>query len=234
MKTKENTIPLPQSSTPPKEYWFGQLKSICHDACHTRHACTEGFRQMLESDNVEQMMATWRANWDDLVRSKYADILRQRLPQLYPSIKAEMNAAGVYLNECPENAQKYVRVIVTDCTAPVHIYGHAEAYVLGTATVTAHDNAQVYNYSAADAYIILLDDSFGQAWAGRITAMGRSSVHCCCQCTLNGSVICITAGGTVDVLRFRYITASGDAVVRCAPHRNIHLLGNARLEDPSV
>lgn len=143
-----------------KQTPFNILKQTCYDACHERHACAEGYRQMLASENVSQMMATWRNNWEDVVQSKYADIIRTELPKQYPSIKAEMNEAGIYHNECPDNARQFVKVIITDTENPIHIYGDASAYILGDAKVIVHDHAQVYNYHAK-ADVTLLDHSYG-------------------------------------------------------------------------
>ena len=42
---------------------FQTLKETCNRACHERHACAKGYKQMLASGNVSQMMATWRDNW---------------------------------------------------------------------------------------------------------------------------------------------------------------------------
>ncbi len=139
---------------------FDILKQTCHDACHERHACTEGYKQMLASETVGQMMATWRNNWEDIVQSKYADIIRKELPKQYPALKAEMNAAGIYLNECPSNARQFVKVIITDNETTIHIYGDAKAYIIGDAKVTVHDHAQVYNYRA-HAEVELLAHSYG-------------------------------------------------------------------------
>ena len=101
---------------------FHQLKEICTTACHTRHACAEGYRAMLATENISQLMAVWRANWEDIVESKYADIINDRLPSLYPTLRAEMNAAGIYVNECPKTAPEFVRVLVTDFDYLVEIH----------------------------------------------------------------------------------------------------------------
>ena len=90
---------------------FHQLKDICTTACHDRHACVEGYRAMLATENISQLMAVWRANWEDIVESKFADIANDRLPALYPTLRKEMNAAGIYFNECPKTAPEYVLVI---------------------------------------------------------------------------------------------------------------------------
>lgn len=140
---------------------FTILKNSCTTACHTRHACAEGYRQMLASENVSQMMATWRDNWDDLVNSKFSDILATELPKQYPSLRHEMNLAGIYLNECPHDAKPFVRVLIaiSDTDSPIHIYGDAQAYLLTDAAVIAHDHAQVYNYHS-HATVTLLDYSY--------------------------------------------------------------------------
>ena len=50
---------------------FEILKTTCTNACHDRHACAEGYRAMLATENISQLMAVWRANWEDIVESKY-------------------------------------------------------------------------------------------------------------------------------------------------------------------
>lgn len=139
---------------------FTTLKKTCHDACHERHACAEGYRQMLATENISQMMATWRNNWEDIVQGKFADIIIAQLPKQYPHLKQDMNQAGIYLNECPDNAPPYVKIIITDTDTPLNIYGDAKAYILGTATVIAHDHSQIYN-THGTAIITLLDRSYG-------------------------------------------------------------------------
>ena len=126
---------------------FDQLKQICTIACHDRHACAEGYRAMLATKNISQLMAVWRANWEDLVESKYADIINEQLHALYldPTLRAKMNAAGIYVNECPKTAPEFVLVIVTDHDRIVDIYDYAKCYVLGRAYVRAWDHAQVYS-----------------------------------------------------------------------------------------
>ena len=62
---------------------YAQLKQVCQQACHDRHACSEGYVAMLNADNVSQMMATWRKYWDDVVKSKYVEVIRLEFPALY-------------------------------------------------------------------------------------------------------------------------------------------------------
>lgn len=206
------------------------LKDTCIRACHERNACTKGYKQMLLSENVSQMMATWRDNWEDIVESKYADIIRAELPKIYPALKDEMNKAGIYLNECPDNAKSFVYVIVTDSDNPIKIYGYAKAYVLGDAKVIAFNHSQAYNYKCQDASVMLYDYAFGKVMAGRAFAYDRSSLQCDCDAFLSGAVECNAFGGVVKATAFRHINAFRDTVVYSNVERNIILSGTSHIE----
>ncbi len=209
---------------------YTRLKAICTRACHEREACAEGYRQMLASENVSQMMATWRTNWQDVTESKFADIILAELPTIYPDIKQEMMQAGIYMNFCPEDAKSFVRVLVCDSTTPVHIYGDAQAYVLGTARVVAHDHAHVVNVRSDSASVTLLDYSVGTILKGDAVAMNRSTLNCACRALLNGSVTCHATGGTVTASGYCRIEATGDTIVYARNGQSIYLEGNAQLK----
>lgn len=211
---------------------YDNLKRICTQACHDRQACAKGYKQMLESNNVSEMMITWRDNWEDIVESKYADIICRELPAIYPDFKKEMNKQEVYLNECPENTSSYAKVIITDTDNPVHVYGRAKAYILGKAKVFAHNHSQVYNYKQQDAEIILLDYAYGNIKAGKVEAQGRSSLSCNCQAVLRGAVFCSATGGIVRANGYRSIEAYNDAVIISQMTENITLNGRAKLKRP--
>lgn len=207
---------------------FHQLKDICTTACHTRHACAEGYRAMLATENISQLMAVWRANWEDIVESKYADIINDRLPSLYPTLRAEMNAAGIYVNECPRMAPEFVRVLVTDFDFIVDIYDYARCYVLGEATVRAWDHSQVYSDRCDDAIIELYNHAYGHVSKGRVQARNSSQLWTAADAVLNGSVMCEAHGGTAKALAYRKLEAYGDTKVYATSERNITLYGNAK------
>lgn len=208
---------------------FHQLKDICTTACHDRHACVEGYRAMLATENISQLMAVWRANWEDIVESKYADIINDRLPSLYSTLRAEMNAAGIYVNECPKIAPEYVRVLVTDYDYIVEIHDYARCYVLGEATVRAWDHSQVYSDRCDDAIIELYDHAYGHVGKGWVQARNSSQLWTAADAVLNGGVLCEAHGGTVKALAYRKLEASGDTQVYAASERNITLFGNATI-----
>ena len=207
---------------------FEILKTTCTKACHERHACAEGYRAMLAAENVSQMMAVWRANWEDIVESKFADIINDRLPAVYPTLRAEMNAAGIYVNECPKMAPEYVRVLVTDCDYIVDIYDYARCYVLGEATVRAWGHSQVYSDRCDESIIVLYDHAYGHVGKGWVQARNFSQLWTSADAVLNGSVMCEAHGGTVNALSYRKLEAYGDTKVYATSERNITLYGNAK------
>ena len=208
---------------------FELLKTACTHACHDRHACAEGYRAMLAAENVSQMMAVWRANWEDIVESKYADIINDRLPAAYPTLRKEMNAAGIYVNECPKMAPEYVRVLVTDYDYIVEIHDYAKCYVLGEATVRAWDHSQVYSDRCDQAVIELYDHAYGHVGKGVVMASNTTQLWTAAYAVLYGSVICEAHGGTVKAHAYRKLEASGDTEVYAASERNIILSGNATI-----
>lgn len=207
---------------------FEILKTTCTKACHDRHACAEGYRAMLATENISQLMAVWRANWEDIVESKYADIINDRLPSLYPSLRAEMNAAGIYVNECPKTAPEFVLVIVTDYDVIVDINDYARCYVLGEATVRAWDHSQVYSDRCGESIIELYDYAYGHVSKGWVQARNTARLWTSADAVLNGSVKCEAHGGTVKALAYRKLEAYGDTKVYTTSERNITLYGNAK------
>ena len=207
---------------------FEILKTTCTKACHDRHACAEGYRAMLAAENVSQMMAVWRANWEDIVKSKYADIINDRLPSLYPTLSAEMNAAGIYVNECPKTAPEFVLVIVTDYDVIVDINDYARCYVLGEATVRAWGHSQVYSDRCDESIVELYDYAYGHVSKGWVQARNTARLWTTADAVLNGSVTCEAHGGTVKALSYRKLEAYGDTKVYATSERNITLYGNAK------
>lgn len=208
---------------------FEILKEACTTACHDRHACAEGYRAMLATENISQLMAVWRANWEDIVESKYADIINDRLPAVYPTLRKKMNAAGIYVNECPKTAQKNVLVLVTDYDYIVDINDYARCYVLGEATVRAWDHSQVYSDRCDKAVIKLYDHAYGHIGNGFVTANNFSQLWTSTDSVLQGSVTCEAHGGNIKALSYRKLDASGDTKVHATSERNITLYGNAKI-----
>lgn len=208
---------------------FEILKTTCTHACHERHACAEGYRAMLVTENISQLMAVWRANWEDIVESKYADIINDRLPALYPTLCKEMNAAGIYVNECPKTAPEFVLVLVTDYDFIIDINDYARCYVLGEATVRSWDHSQVYSDRCDQAIIEIHDHVYGHVSKGWVEAHTAARLWTTADAVVNGSVTCEAHGGTVKALSYRKIEAYGDTKVFSKTDRNITLFGNAKI-----
>ena len=184
---------------------------------------------MLKTENISQMMAVWREYWEDISGGKYADIINDRLPAAYPTLRKEMNASGIYVNECPKVAPEFVRVLVTDCDRIVDIYDYAKCYILGNAIVYAWDHSQVYSERSDKAIIALNDHAYGYVSKGWVIALNAAQLWTSADAVLNGSVMCEAHGGTVKALAYRKLEASGDTKVYAASERNITLDGNATI-----
>ena len=208
---------------------FELLKTACHAACRQTPACAPSYRAMLKTENISQMMAVWREYWEDISGGKYADIINDRLPAAYPTLRKEMNAASIYVNECPKVAPEFVRVLVTDCDRIVDIYDYAKCYVLGEATVRAWGHSQVYSDRCDESIIELYDHAYGHVGKGRVQARNSSQLWTAADAVLYGSVTCEAHGGTVKALAYRKLEASGDTEVYAASERNIVLSGNATI-----
>lgn len=208
---------------------FELLKTACHAACRQTPACAPSYRAMLKTENISQMMAVWREYWEDISGGKYADIINDRLPAAYPTLRKEMNAAGIYVNECPKAAPEFVRVLVTDCDRIVDIHDYAKCYILGNAIVYAWDHSQVYSERSDKAIIALNDHAYGYVSKGWVIAVNAAQLWTAADAVLNGSVMCEAHGGTVKAHAYRKLEASGDTKVYANSERNITLYENATI-----
>lgn len=184
---------------------------------------------MLKTENISQMMAVWREYWEDISDGKYADIIKDRLPAVYPTLRKEMNAAGIYVNECPKKAPEFVLVLVTDYDGIVDINDYARCYVLGEATVQAWDHSQVYSDRSDKASVELHDHAYGHISKGFVIADTASYLWTSSDAVLRGSVTCEAHGGSIKALSYRKLDAYGDTKVHATSERNITLYGNAHI-----
>lgn len=207
---------------------FELLKTACHAACRQTPACAPSYRAMLKTENISQMMAVWREYWEDISGGKYADIINDRLPAAYPTLRKEMNAAGIYVNECPKVAPEFVRVLVTDYDYLVEIHDYAKCYILGNAVVRAWDHSQVYSDRCDEATIELYDHAYGHVGKGWVKASNAAQLWTAADAVLYGSVTCEAHGGTVKAYSYRKLEAYGDTKVYSKSERNITLYGNAK------
>ena len=208
---------------------FETLKAACHAACRQIPACAPSYRAMLKTENISQMMAVWREYWEDIAGGKYADIINDRLPAAYHTLRKEMNAAGIYVNECPKMAPEFVRVIVTDTNSVVQVFDYAKCYVLGAANVWAWGHSQVYSEKSDDAYIILKQHTYGHISKGHVLAYDSSRLWSSVRVWVHDNVTCEAHGGEVHASGYHKIEASGDTKVYSPSIRNITLHGNARI-----
>ena len=204
---------------------FEQLKEICRVACHERNACKEGYAALMQTESIPQIMQVWKANWDDVFRSRYSDIMVRRLTELSPSAIEEMRNGGVYVNEDREDGY----VIISNPDKPINVGGTARAYIFTAAEVAATENAQVYCRTAGSKITL-----HGHAYCNCesrdtiVTLYNFSQAQGEMQChTYNAAEVVITNGTLVDH-GHRRIAAYGGTRVYSDATKGIELGGQSR------
>lgn len=204
------------------------LKEACHDACHERHACTHGYKELMDSKTVEEIATVLRRYWQELVSKQYADVICEEMPYHYEELKDGFNKAGVYFNECPQGVMQQAFVLIGNSDKPVHIYGNSSAYVLGKVHVIGHDQSRLY-CDQSDGKIELLDYAKGVLTAGYAIVRNRAQLDASADCEChNAATVLITAGTLTDHGHMQ-ISAYKDAVVNSFTNRKIALYNNAKL-----
>lgn len=203
---------------------FERLKEICRVACHERHACQPGFEALMQTNTVGEILSVWKDNWQDIYESKYADIIVEKIADVYADMKTEFNANGVFVNE---PSSKGI-VIVSNPSDAIAAAGTAKAYIFGSGNVTASDNAQVYCRDE-EGYVILTGHSQGFFKAGVAEVNDFAKAQGVFHGDSFGAAYIILQGGFIVDHGHREITAFGDAVVYSDTKKKIELYANAQL-----
>ena len=192
------------------EEYFAELKEICRLACHERKACREGFEALMRAETVPQIMQVWKNNWDDVFRSRYADIVVKKLDEVNPDMIAELRAGGVYVNADSEEGY----VIISHPERPVNVGGTARAYIFTPAVVSATDNAQVYCRTGGSR-IVLHGHSYCRCDSAEtmVSVFNFAKAEGVMQChTYNAAEVTINGGRLCDS-GHRRIAANGGTMV---------------------
>ena len=204
---------------------FEKLKEICRQACHERNACEQGFKALMNTETIPQIMQVWKDNWDDVYRSRYSDIMVHRLTELNPSAVEEMRKGGVYVNEDREDGY----VIVSNPGRTISVGGTARAYLFTAAEVTATDNAQVYCRTAG-AKITLRGHAYchSEARDAEVTVYNFAHAEGQMQCATYNAAEVVIQGGTLVDHGHRRIAAYGGTRVYSDATKGIEIGGQAR------
>ena len=204
---------------------FEKLKELCRQACHERNACKEGFADLMQAETIPQIMQVWKNNWDDVFRSRYADIMVRQLAVLDQSMLDEFRKGGVFVNE--DSAEGYV--IISNPEKPVSVGGTARAYIFTPAEVVAAGNAQVY-CRTADSRITLRGHAYCRCdnVDTVVEVYNFAKADGMMQChTHNAAEVVITDGMLIDH-GHRRIVASGNTVVYSDATKGITLSDQSR------
>ena len=204
---------------------FEKLKEICRQACHERNACEQGFKALMSTETIPQIMQVWKDNWDDVYRSRYSDIMVHRLTELNPSAVEEMRKGGVYVNEDREDGY----VIISNPDKPINVGGTARAYLFTAAEVTATDNAQVYCRTSG-VKVTLRGHAYchSEARDAVVTVYNFAHAEGQMQCTTYNAAEVVIQGGTLVDHGHRRIAAYGGTRVYSDATKGIEIAGQAR------
>ena len=204
---------------------FEQLKEICRKACHERNACEPGFKALMNTETIPQIMQVWKDNWDDVFRSRYADIMVKKLTEVGPSMIAEFRKGGVYVNEDRDDGY----VIVSNPDRPISVGGTARAYLFTAAEVTATDNAQVYCRTSG-VKVTLRGHSYchSESRDAVVTVYNFAHAEGQMQCTTYNAAEVVIQGGTLVDHGHRRIAAYGGTRVYSDATKGIEIGGQAR------
>lgn len=205
---------------------FEELKEICRVACHERNACENGFRDLMQAETIDDIIAVWRRNWQDIFDSKFADIMVANIIKVYETSRGDFNRNQVWVNESSDRGL----IIVSHAPQAIFASGTAKAYIFAESEVVASDNAQVY-CRTPKSRITLRQHSFARIDCedtkvkafefSRAQGVMTIETHNACEVSISG--------GTLTDLGHRRITAQGTAVVISDTTRSIDLSGEATI-----
>lgn len=171
---------------------YTQFMNECKAACRERNACQAGYAELLRSGSVEEILTTVVHNWNDVFRSKYADIVAKNVTRWFDGLEAEFHAAGFYVNEETDRGI----AIVSHAERQLRFGGRARVYVFAGSHVIIQGSAQVYCRDA-ESEIEMYDESSGKIEAGRVWAHDWATLESHGDCTCYDRTTVYAYGGTL-------------------------------------
>ncbi len=206
---------------------FNSFQSLCLNILAQSDNCIESQEAFRAASNITEMTFAWKRFWAGIVREVPTQVL-QAFEEFYPEYKEELNRAGIYYNNHVAMLSRNDVMLVGDETHSIDVFGHGKVYVLGKATVTAHDDVTVYCNNTA-AKISIYGNVHALMTGGTCEAHDSSSVTGKGTFVTHGnSTVFITAGNVIDH-GHAMIDAYGDSTVETFTHKDIKLSGKAKI-----
>ena len=205
---------------------FEELKEICRVACHERNACEPGFKALMQTETVGQILAVRRENWQDVYVSRYHDIIARNIPLLTSEeFRTVLRENQVYVNE---SAQEGLMIVSNPATEVV-AGGNAVAYIFGGGRLTATDNAEAHCRSEAGE-LLLRGHASGFMETGRAEVTEFASLQGVFRGECRDAARVNISGGSLCDYGHLEITAWRDATVYSDSRRKITIMSDtARL-----
>lgn len=187
---------------------YEQFMNECKAACRERNACAEGYAELLRAENVVEILTVAVHNWNDVYKSKYADIVAANVIRWYKELKSDFNEAGIFVNE---EIRKGI-AIVCHTDKVLTFGGNARVYVFDKAHVVARDSSDVYCRSE-EAEIELYDNSYGKIEKGKVWAYDWSQVESHQECFCHHHSNVVISSGIAHDFGHRMLSTSENVTV---------------------
>lgn len=197
---------------------FEQFKTECIEACHVRQACREGYADLLHAETTPALLRVVKNYWDDVYRSKYADIVGENIERWFDGQEDDFHRADVFVNEPADHGIVFVNNYLD---GELRVKGTAKAYVFGASSVFGVDRAEVYCHTEGS-FVRVRDHAYAHVERGTVVAMGYSSIE-------------INAGVEASCYDRTRVTLNGGRILSYG-HRSIEawLDGVVELRHPNI
>ena len=138
-----------------------QFINLVHKVLAQSDNCADSNAMLDKCENYDQVRRFWEYYINGIINEVPEQVL-QTFADYWNEYGDNLRKAGIYFNE---DCAKWDLCIIGNTDKEVHLRYRCKAYVLGKATVVAHDRAQVFSF-CDDAHIILKDSSFGNIRKG--------------------------------------------------------------------
>lgn len=210
-----------------KEQYFKEFQNLCVNILAQSENCQDSQKAFKEADTIPQLVSAWKRFWNGVLTEVSVQVVTA-FANLYSVYRDDINKAGVYYNEEPQDVPTPAMVLVGDGEQEVEIHGNHHVYVLGNAPVSVYGNCSVY-VGSTEANVSLYDYVRANVKAGTVAAHDRSYINGSGSLSCyDASVVNIT-GGTLDDYGHGKITAYNNAVVSSFTSKRIQLYGYATL-----
>lgn len=203
---------------------FLRLKTVATDILSQSGNCIASQETFAATRTIRDICDAWYKYWTGLV-SEVPQQVVQAFAEMYPEIKEDVNASGIFYNEDSQNGY----VIIGETDGPLHLYCTRHAYILGKAHVVLHATAHATalcdgcTVELLDSSTATVDKGYGIA-KGHSTLTTKQNAECCQAAKVRITDATLTDNGHTAVYAY------GNAKIMSFTDKGINLYDSSTLE----